>query len=313
MSAALIQAPQAIAPASLDTLAAIAVYARTVNDTDTLKSLTARINAARELAKMQDDVRDIRRMLMHAEVAVLTRRMELKDPKLTMWDKIAVKAFHRAGDDATREYVDLHFEDHGKAMQIGRALHEEQKAEDALKQGEEFARTPEQIAEWARRAADRSPGESELAESLRDATREDVASSMRDIIEGYTYTGEPFTVEDVTDALIGRMGSDTYYADDAAFRDGVRRVCREAVRTASAIEFEGERLPSTIAVETGVGWVRIPLASATPAHLASTIREREDQIARDQASVDRLKNFLGSITTGGCGEFEPIADYLPTA
>lgn len=309
MSAALIQAPHAVAPASLDTIAAIAVYARSVNNTEELAGLTAKINAARELAKAQDDVRDIRRMLMHAEVAVLIRRFELNDSKLTTWDKVAVRAFNRAGAQATDTYVDANFEQYGRAMQVGRALHEQHKAGDEINQGAYLAKNPRRFAKYA---ADRTPDEEELAEEFRESQREDVANTMRDLVEGYTHTGEPFTVEDVTDALIGRMG-DVAASGDAAFRDGVRRVVRESVRSASSIEFEGEALPKTIAVEFNMGWLRVPLGSATPSHLAATIRERERQIARDQASVDRLSRLLAVINASGCGEFEPIVDHLPTA
>lgn len=303
---ALIETPKP----SIDAIAAIAVYARSVDTTDELASLTARIRAARELAKAQDDVRDIRRMLMHAEVAVLLRRFDLGDPKLTTWDKVAIRAFQREGAEGTHNFVEQHFEEFGKASQLGRELRDQQAAKDALDAGEKLARAPRDLAEWAKRVTARSPDADELQERLREAAREDVAANMRDLIDGYTYTGEPFTVEDVTDALIERMGSDCELAEDAAFRDGIRRVCREAVRAASVIEFEGERLPSTVAVETPHGWVRVPIESATPAHLAATIRERQAQIARDQASVAKFSRFLDMVTLAGCGEFEPIAGYI---
>lgn len=304
---ALVETPRS----SLDAIAAIAVYARSVDTTDELASLAARIRAARELVKAQDDVRDIRRMLMHAEVAVLLRRYDLADPKLTTWDKVAIRAFQRAGTEATHDFVEKHFEEFGKASQLGRALRDQQSSEDALSAGKNLARSPRDIAEWAERLAARDPDADELQDRLREAAREDVATMMRRLIDSYTYTGEPFTVEDVTDALIGRMGADTELIEDAAFRDGVRRVCREAVRAASVIEFEGERLPSTVAVETAHGWVRVPIGSSTPAHLAATIREREAQIARDRASVARFSRFLEMVTSAGCEEFEPIAGYLP--
>lgn len=310
---ALVAAPNT-GVASLDTLAAIAVYARSVDDPEELHGLAARINAARELAKAQEDVRDIRRMLMHAEVAVLIRRHELSDPKLTTWDKVAIRAFLREGDDGTRNYVDSHFEEFGKAAQMGRALHKDQQASDALNEGTEFARSPEQIAKWRQRLAEDAPRnewQRENYEEYQEAHREDVAATMRELVEGYTNVGEPFTVEDVTDALLDRMGGSMPCAEEGAFRDGVRRVVRESVRASGAIQFEGENLPSTIAVESPQGWVRIPIASATPAHLADTIREREEQIARDQASVRRLSRLLAAINERGCGEFEPIAGYIP--
>lgn len=304
--------------ASLDTLAAIAVYARTVDDPEILKGLTARINAARELAKMQDDVRDIRRMLMHAEVAVIIRRGELEHSKLNAWEKSAYTAFVAAGETGTRVYVDAHFEEHGKASTLGRTLLREQRDEEFRAQGEEFVRDPQAHArELKENGTETEWSDLDAYERYIEGSREDVYSHMQSIIEAFTKTGQPFTVNEVADELIDWVGetpsSCEVYADDIAFRDGVRRMCREAVRASTTLMFEGDRLPASVAVTADQGWVRIPLRSVTPSDLASTIRERELQIARDQASVDRLARFLKSITASGCDEFEPIADYLPAA
>ena len=294
----------------LGTLEALAGLARRIGSVEGLREVTVKIKAARELTELMEDMRSARLALMRADVAVLLRRSELRDTTLTTWDKLAVSAFTREGADGTDQFVVEHFEECGTASKLGRLLRGRHAAEDAATEGVSFAADPEARARWAERVARRTPRDEELLESLRVSRREEAANTLRGLIEAFTLEGAPFSVEDVTDAVMGQMGIPGDW-ETTAFRDGVRRVCREGVRASSGLSLAGGPLPSTIAVNSPAGWVRIPVRSATPADLTASLRERMGQIARDTAAAEHLRQVIDEVKRRGCGELEPISAYLP--
>lgn len=284
-------------------LSSLAEYARTAETPAILDELSIKTRAARELADLQDDADEIRRLLMHVDVAILMRRAELGE-KLHARGVAAVKVFTDVGPERVAEFIESHGTDYGKASSLLLGLAAKIKADDEAAHGESFALRPT----YAR------PYSEPTAEQVREQLRASLAADLHGLVAAYTELGQPFTVDQVTDDLLDYCNdvadSDRLYR--SAFRDGVRRMCREAVRNASTVRYDGKALPDAIAVYAPrEGWVRIPLANATPAHLSQTISVRLEAIQRDQDAVDNLTRFRDSLTAAGCREDEQISSYLP--
>lgn len=156
-----------------------------------------------------------------------------------------------------------------------------------------------------------------------------VAVALAGALEERTELGEPFTISDVADELLCRAGysPDEYtsndLAKDSAFREGVRRVFREAVRRHSLRKFRGTKLPTFITARIGdaendgetTKFVRIPIGSARIANLDDAIAIRHEQIRHDQDAVSELESLAEKLRAlpGGRDPEATIGDLIAAA
>lgn len=268
----------AVRPTDISAILASLRLAESIED---LQEARARIEAARAWAKVHGQVKAMRLDLLRVEVEALVRIAELgganllppKDRKAAKWlsDMSPEERAALVSDSGNATTAA------GMCRSIWTAEELETERELNRQRGRRFATTP---------------GRPEQADLIRLAREHvaNVSAVLSDVVDTYTDTaGRAFTVNELADEVI----ADAALGDlDPAVREGVREVCRTALRRSPIVEIDGTRLPRTVTARDEDGnFIRIPVENALLAHLAEMRDLRREQLAQDQAALDVLDDI----------------------
>lgn len=243
-----------------------------------LTETRARIEAARAWAKVHNQVREMRLDLLRVEVEALVRIVELGG-LATLPARDRKSAEYLAA--MTREERSRLVQQSGTsttAAGMCRSIF----LEEELERERAFGRTK------GRRFADGPPmSDGDRVEAAKDRVAA-VSAVLAEVVASYTSEdSQAFTVEDIAEDVINAAALGD--AVDPAVREGVREVCRTALRRAPVIEIDGTRLPRLITARDAEGsYVRIPVENALLSHLDEMRDLRREQLAQDSAALDAL-------------------------
>jgi hypothetical protein len=112
------------------------------------------------------------------------------------------------------------------------------------------------------------------------------------LVNAYTSNGVQFTVAEIAEEIIAEASLPDESVADEAIRRGVYEVARLAVMKSPPSVLRGTTIPRLITVRTEDGkYVRIPVQNATVGHLSDMIAMRREQLAQDQAALQKLEEF----------------------
>lgn len=244
---------------------------------DDLQEVRANTEGVKAWAKVHGRIKEIRLDLLSVEVEALVRVYELGGANtLNGSERKAAEYLASLTPEARTALV----ADSGNVTTVGGMLR-------SIWQEQELNVRRDQMREAGIRLATR-PGASG-GNGVRSHSA-DVAAALSSIIDNYTTGGQPFTVEDIADDLIEESGATCHADDEPTIREGVREVCRSAVRKAPVVSIDGTVLPRfvTACADDGAGFVRVPVENALLSHLDEMRALRREQLAQDQAALDRL-------------------------
>lgn len=274
--------------ASLETTAAssfeiVRAALREARTVDQVIDVRAKVEAAKAWAKVYKRTREMRLQLLTMEVEALVRIVELGGiDQLAMRERPAAEAFAAMGYEA-REQLLKQSRSVTTAVGLHRALNV---AEDLAV----FRRKEQQRGrDWANHP--------ETPTTRQQADRPDVQAVMQAMLDEYVEVGEPFTIAEMVEALV--VSVDAADMDDD-FKAGVQQICRLAVYRSPASEINGTKIPKFVTAlapgdEAGDRYVRIPTFTATVAHLHSSIDMRRNQLAADEAALQRFVEFVRQV------------------
>lgn len=256
---------------------------RALTDIDALNELRARIEAARAWAKVHRTIKKVRLDLLRVEVEALARIAQLGGlDSLAKRDHEAATYLGTLTDSEREQLV----KEAGPSVTTAAGL------VATLWRVERLTEAASARVKAGRAIAQGGAGVAELTRFVRP-----VGQVLRDLVDRYTEEGQPFTVGSVAADLIedAAIGD---FAADPTLNKGVEEVCRDAIRRSPVVEIDGTILPRLITALDGDGeYVRIPIEHATLAHLASMCDLRREQLAQDQAALDRLEEAHARLTS----------------
>lgn len=267
----------------------------TVQDPNTLTEVRARIEAARAWAKIHKATADLRLSLLSVEVEALVRIIELDaGDMLSQADRKAAEFLAEMSPSERENFVRGSGTATTAAGMVRSHLRDEELTRlraESVAQGVAFAR---------------SPGSPNFGDS--GAYTRNVSSVLREVVDDYTREGAPFSVAQMADGLIADAAIGDAVDPDVA--EGIREVCRKAIRSAPVVKLGDTILPRLVTARTPDGdYVRIPVENAQILHLADMVEIRREQLAQDSAALeglesvlDRLRRLPGSADDSRIGE-----------
>lgn len=261
--------------ADLDTLLDSLRQASSLGD---LTEMRARIEAARAWAKVHNQVKEMRLDLLKVEVEALVRVVDLGGlDTLPARDRRA--ASHLASlTPAERSALVEASGNATTAAGMCRTVWMEQELAE------------ERAANRTRgiRFAERPTAPNGDLVAIARARVADVSAVLANVVESHADTAGPtFTVDQMADEVINEaaLGDDL----DPAVKEGVREVCRRALRQAPVVEIDGTRLPRVVTARDEAGnYIRIPVENALLSHFDDMRAMRLEQIQQDQAALEVL-------------------------
>lgn len=243
-----------------------------------LRETRARIEALRAWAKIHKQISAIRIDLLHAEVAALVRIVRLGGvDDLPTPDQKAAEYLAGLDDDARAALILQSAAQVTTAAGLVRTLwlaeDRERNRRDLTAKGRQHATQPQPLSD----------------EAIKDADNRitDVAATLKRLLDEYTVVGQPFTVPALAAEIMARAGL-TSGLDDA-LAEGVREVCRTAIRSAPSMHVNGTEIPRLVTTRLPDGsYVRVPVENATLAHFDDMCSLRREQLAQDAAALARL-------------------------
>lgn len=285
------------------TIAALHRHIGGMTDVAELHEVRARIEAARAWAKVHKQVRAVRLDLLRAEMAALVRLAHLDaTADLSSGDRAAAAHLATLTADQREELIAKAAPNVTTASGLVRAL----------QAASEYARQQRvsHLLGIERASAPTVPHLDDAAIDAASRRVADVAAVLKNVIDDYTRDGVSFTVADMADDLIESAGIGG--TDDDALMDGVREVCRSAIRRAPVVRVDGTILPRLITVRLDDGsYIRVPIENATVEHLDQMRELRRGQLAEDQAALQRLDDAAARLhRVPGCRPDSRIGDLV---
>ena len=269
-----------------------------------LTEARARIEAARAWAKVHKQVKEMRLDLLRVEIEALVRIVELGGLEtLPARDRKAAQhlASLSAGDRATL------------VAKAGESITTAAGMVRAIWKAQELAKHRQSAYELGLKIAsgpDPLDGE-ELRRYVRESSMR-VESVLTKVLDDFGHRSE-FTINELADEIIQGAAIGDAAADDPDLIEGVREVCRKAVRSAPTVMVGGTVLPRFITAKSGdAHWVRVPVENATIAHLAQMVETRREQIEADLAKLATLERALSKLRETCNSDSERIGDVIAT-
>lgn len=120
------------------------------------------------------------------------------------------------------------------------------------------------------------------------------------ILDDYSSKNESFTVEQFTDDLIIEMGiEDSKIYGHEGFKEGIREVCRSAIRSAKTIFFKDKKTPrfvTCLSPDIETGYIRIPFENATLEQFTEMIELRKEQLEQDRKALENLIEIYDTLS-----------------
>lgn len=254
------------------------------SDISDLHEVRARIEAVKAWAKVHKKAKEMRLDLLRVEMDALVRIVQLggadtlsaSDRQAAEWLAAMSEADRAAilASSATATTVA------GMCRSIWREDEVRRQRDRMHTAGIRFAESPEPPPAWDE-------------DAIRRARRgySNIAAGLADILDSYTTEGEPFTISEMAEDIL-RDTTYTYNEIDPAFQEGVKEVCRTAVRKAPPLTIDGTLIPQFITARLSDGeYIRVPTENALLEHVEDMVRMRAEQLAQDAAALKRLEQF----------------------
>lgn len=241
----------------------------------------ARIEAAKAWAKVHRQTRALRLDLLKLEVAALVRLFELEAVDMLPVGERAAAEWLGGMTATERDVVVESNQAVTSAVGLCRAVWRDREQEREREAARLRGRT------WAAAPPAPSAAPAKPVEPVRS-----LEETLGGLLSEYTTAGIPFTIEEVADALLDRMGVTV----DDEFRAGVHEIVRLAVRSAKTTTIDGTRIPKTITARLpDGGFIRISTVTATVAHLDDAVAFKEEQLQQDTAKLAEFRAFVNKV------------------
>ena len=254
-----------------------------------IKDTINKVKKARELAKVLEKLNEVRLDLFRIEIAAVIRASEL-DINIKGVTKEESKMFQSIGN-RPEEYQSLYGEV-WTTSQVVWAYRRKVKIGEAKDRGRSF---------YKEQAAKNENHES-FYYSLQDA--------MRTIIETASKQDKPFSTDDLYKSLIKSVKYENPESDIEAYSEGVKEICRNAMRSEKILTIGEKKAPAFITTKTINGnYLRVPFRLSNIEQLESMIEIREEQLRQDQMALENLikiKEDLESLTSDKKKKIEDI-------
>lgn len=294
MSKSLARSPLDLAESQQSTIAGLIEAIRSTAEINDLHEARARTEALRGWAKVHGLTKKMRLDLLRVEVEALVRIVELGgadtlgsgDHRAAVWlSELSSEERHtllnRSGSATTAR---------GMCQAVWR---EKEVAEHNRRNwvtGIKLAQHPE--------PPNSAAYDEETIVAARDHANS-LAGVLASIAESYITNGVEFTIEELADEIIEAAMPDDL-ALDPMIRDGIRKVCADAVRRTPPLTINGTSIPRLITARTMTGkYIRIPVLNATVGHLEDMIMMRKAQIEQEQVSLQKLVHFADQLKQRG--------------
>lgn len=284
---------------------ALAQSIKQINDVDDITEVRARIEAVKGWAKIHGQTKALRLDLLRLEVLALVRIVELggadklgKDREAAEWlaslDEAERERFVRESRTATTAA--------GMVRAIWRIENLEKEVRWNRAQGRSYGEAP-------------TPPGAYDEDAIKTAHQfvHTVAGALSKTVQYYApLDGEPFSIEEMAEAVIEDSAVDADLAADPAFVEGVREVCRKAVRDAPPLTMSDIPVPAFITARTAEGnYVRVPTMQATLAHVHEMVELKRVQLAQAAEALEKLERFEDRLrSTPGATDESRVAGLL---
>lgn len=259
----------------------------TAFDVDDLKEARARVKAAMAWAQAHGKIREHRRQLLRLEAAALRRIAELGHTEvLNANDRATAKYLSELTVEEIESVLDR-YESLTSASGVVRVHRAEEEQAAHRQEGRDAANNPPPPHDYG---WEHKYGHGAVTQSRVEQRRDNVAGLLEDLLAEFTSLGEPFTVEDVYEAVADRAFEGHRDSFDEALHEGLREVIRRAINGATPARVHDKPLPRTITYQMDSGrFIRVPTAYARIGHLDGMICLREKQLEQDKRALDALR------------------------
>lgn len=268
------------------TLASIASSIRESDDPATIKGSQDKVRMAREWARIHGVVREVHVDLIRIEVECLRRLAQLGDEGISLLSS-AHRGAARFFASLSEEELDDVIKDFGHASTACGVYRAHVKSSESGYLKDLGRRIAKGAEPW-----DSTLTDEQKMESAIERFQHDTAGAVEQILNDLVGVGGPFFIDDVADALIDRLHEDGIEkVGGAAVREGIREVCRKAVRSARPATIFGTDAPRFVTCSSQYGdtaFMRIPFENATLPQLDEMVALRAKQLEDDRAALARL-------------------------
>ena len=282
-----------------------------MNTPEELTQADKQIRLLREWAKMNGRIDELREKILWLELKALKRIGELADGSIetakTMLSGPKLKAsmfFATLTDDELEKLRDK-FPSAITAGQIITAWKKEQDREKQQQIGREFAAGKKELL---------SSGQAYVLttdDEHRCWHTKTIKNAIEQLLENYAIDGVTFTIQNLADNIL--LNYPELNRVDSAFREGIKEVCRAAVRDEKIDLFEQAGLPAFVTVISKEGYVRIPIGSANKIQLQELLKLRQGQAAALNTVVKKLEKLIADLDGVGAADDVPIKTFLSPA
>lgn len=271
---------------------------RAVETLGEARTVRAKIEAARAWAKVHGEAKRVRLQILEMEVEALVRIFQLGGEEILTPREWRAAEWLAALDSGDRSRItsDSPANVTTAAGLAHRLMRDEAERRDWR-------------SEWSRGVAIAS-GERVEPLPIESQYVTNVRKSLADALDEYTEAGEPFTVADMADEVVASLGIGGEVYDHPALREGVREVCRKAIRTSAPESFDGYAIPKFITAMHGDTYVRVPVMNATVGQLAQMITLRAEQLRQDREALADLESLHRRLADAGGKPGSTIASVI---
>lgn len=301
--------PVGVATASLDhartVLSDLTARIQALHGPAELREARAGIEAVKAWAKAHGDLRRIRLDLLRVEVDLLLRVAELDQldhvSGLSALDRKAA-TWLAAMTPTERERL---LRESGTATTAAGMCRSVWLAEE----NQRLRRANFDVGQS--RAEDPSVPNADLAIAAARDRIVGVHAALADVLDRHVGEGESFTIEDLADEVLQSAGTERSGIDEGIL-EGVREICRRAVRKTPVVKFKDTVLPRLVTTRTDDGkYIRIPVENALMSNLDDMITLRREQISADQAALAQLVSVAQRLReVPGCTDVSRIGELI---
>lgn len=264
---------------------------RSAPGVDAVQDIRAKAEAIKAWAKVHKVSKSLRLELLRVEIAALVRLVELDGlDELQPSEREAAEWFAAMSESDLNETL-ANYSNITTASGLYRSVQRDLGEARRYRAETDF---------WSRRFSS-EPEESRLPDendfSAARAYVADVATVLSDMVQAYSETGAPFTVQEMSDQLIEDAGlSHTLDFGGGPVREGLNHAVRRAVLGERIKHWDGLSVPrfitSVIIDDDGEKrFVRIPVQNARVGDVSEMVKLRQLQLEQDQAALNRLQRF----------------------
>lgn len=293
MSDIAIRIPLKVAENHKDSIEQLIVGIRSTASIQDLHEARARSEAIKAWAKVHGKAKEMRLDLLRIEVEALVRIVELgglatlptADQRAAEWLAAMsplerTRLINESGQVTTAR---------GMCQSIWREEEIRKHNESQFRYGTKLAETPQPPKPY---------DEAAIAAARDRATS--LSGSLANIADQYIRNGVEFTIDEMADEVIADAALSPDLAEDEVINQGVRDVCRRAVKSTPPLSIDGTVIPRLITARNADNkFIRIPVLNATVAHLDDMIEMRREQIEQDKAALQKLEDFAALIRKRG--------------